>query len=269
MKDVESNQNRPGMFELWFGLRGRQVLVTGASRGIGRCLAESLGQAGAHVCVHYHRSGDLADEVVTAINGKDADGHSWKCQADLSKPVEVKRLFSEIEKRWGGLDVLVNNAGDLIERRRIDAMGDGLIEAVIQTNLHSVVYASREAIPMLQKRKGASIINVSSVAAHNGGANGVTLYAACKGAVLSMTRGLAKELAPDVRVNAIAPGVILTDFHRTHSTEEALDNVVKSTPMKRLGLPEDHAAAVVFLAGGGSSYITGEMIEINGGLWVA
>src|SRR5439155_5596730 len=136
-------------------------------------------------------------------------------------------------------------------------------------NFHSTVYVCRAAIPLLKRGKDPSIINLSSVAAHNGGANGATIYAATKGAIHTYTRGLARELAPEIRVNGIAPGVALTDFHRIHSTPEGLATIAGNTPLKRLGTPEDHGAAAVFLSGRGASFITGEIIEINGGLWLA
>ena len=163
----------------------------------------------------------------------------------------------------------MNNSGDLGQRSKIEDLSDELIEAVLRVNIHTALYSSRAAIPLLRKGTNPSIINLSSVAAHMGGLNGAALYASTKGAIHTFTRGLAKELAPDIRVNAIAPGVTMTDFQRRHSSEQLLNGVAQRTPLKRLGTEEDMTAAAVFLCGDGASFITGEVIEINGGLWMA
>lgn len=255
-----------------FGLTGKRALVTGAGRGIGRAIAEALGFAGAEVCVHYHTSASAAQEVVSTIekSGEKSGSKAWSIGADLTDSAATHGMFEKIAARWGGaFDILVNNTGDLVQRAKIEEFPDELLERVLRVNIHSAVFTSRSAIPMLRKGKDPIIINLSSVAAHHGGANGATIYAATKGAIHTYTRGLAKELAPTIRVNAIAPGVALTDFHRTHSTPEGLAGIANNTPLKRLGAPEDHGAAAVFLCGKGGSFITGEVIEINGGLWLA
>jgi 3-oxoacyl-[acyl-carrier protein] reductase len=255
-----------------FGLSGKRALVTGAGRGIGRAIAEALGFAGAEVCVHYNKSEAPAKEVVSTIekSGEKSGSKAWSIGADLTDSAAVHGMFEKIAARWGGaLDILVNNTGDLVQRAKIEEFPDDLLERVLRVNIHSAVFTSRSAIPMLRKGKDPIIINLSSVAAHNGGANGATIYAATKAAIHTYTRGLAKELAPTIRVNAIAPGVALTDFHRTHSTPEGLAGIANNTPLKRLGAPEDHGAAAVFLCAKGGSFITGEVIEINGGLWLA
>lgn len=254
-------------FQRMFSLSGRRALVTGAGRGIGRAIAEALAACGAEVCVHYNKSEQQAKETVSSIQGH--GGRAFCVGGDLTNSSQVKRVFDEIQSRWDRLDVLVNNAGDLVQRSKVADFSDDLLDRVVKINLHSAVYTTRAAIPLLRKGTDPSIINLSSVAAHNGGANGATIYAATKGAIHTYTRGLAKELAPDIRVNGISPGVALTDFHRTHSTPEGLATIAGNTPLKRLGTPEDHGAAAVFLAGKGASFITGEVIEINGGLWVA
>ena len=163
----------------------------------------------------------------------------------------------------------MNNAGDMVKRSKIADITDDLLDYVVKLNFHSAVYVTRAAIPLLRRGKDASIINLSSVAAHHGGANGATIYASTKAAIHTYTRGLAKELAPEIRVNGIAPGVALTDFHRTHSTPDGLATIANTTPLKRLGTAEDHGAAVVFLCAKSGAFITGEVIEINGGLWLA
>jgi 3-oxoacyl-[acyl-carrier protein] reductase len=250
-----------------FGLKGRRALVTGGSRGIGRAVCEALAGAGAEVLVHYRSSEAAAQEVVQAIES--AGGIAGTVHADLGDSAQANFMIAEAQARWGALDILVNNAGDLVQRSRIAEFSDELIEEVLRTNIHTALFSTRAAIPLLEKGNDPIIINLSSVAAHNGGANGATLYAATKGAIHTFTRGLAKELAPRIRVNALAPGVALTDFHRKHSTDEGLEKIAQGTPLQRLGAPEDHGAAAVFLCGKGASYITGEVVEINGGLWLA
>jgi 3-oxoacyl-[acyl-carrier protein] reductase len=250
-----------------FGLKERRAVVTGAGRGIGRAIAEALAAMGAEVLIHYYTSEAKAQEVAEAI--KTNGGNAWAAQADLTDSASAKALFANVQERWGALDILVNNAGDLVQRSKIEDFSDELIETVITTNIHTALYSSREAISLLKKGVKPSIVNVGSIAAHNGGLNGATLYAATKGAIHTYTRGLAKELAPDIRVNAIAPGVIETDFHERHSTKEGLTGIAQRTPLQRNGTAEDMAAGVVYLCGDGAAFVTGEVIEINGGLWVA
>jgi 3-oxoacyl-[acyl-carrier protein] reductase len=253
--------------ESMFGLAGRRAVVTGASRGIGRAIAEALAAAGAEVLVHFHQSESAAREVVSAIT--DTGGKAWLHCADLRDAASTAALFKSVADRWGALDILVNNAGDMVRRAKLAESDDAQIESVIGVNLTSNLYATRAAIPLLERGKDPVIINLGSVAAHNGGVNGVSIYAATKGAILSLTRSLAKELGPIIRVNGISPGVILTDLHRQPSTDEGLAAIAKNTPLKRNGTPEDCAGAVVFLAGPAAGFITGEVIEINGGLWLA
>lgn len=250
-----------------FGLAGRRALVTGASRGIGRAIAEALAGAGAEVCVHYNKSRAAAGETVRTI--RERGGAAWSARADLTGPKAVGALFAAIGRRWGALDILVNNAGDMLARRALAETDDRLLDRLLRVNLHSALFTTRAAIPLLQRGRSPVIINTSSIAAHSGGGGGVTVYAAAKGAIHTFTRGLAKELAPQIRVNGIAPGVILTDLHRHLSTKRRLRRFLEATPLRRNGTPDDCAGAVVFLAGAGASFITGEVIEINGGLWVA
>lgn len=250
-----------------FGLDGRRAAVTGAGRGIGRAIAEALAAAGAEVLVHYHRSRQPAEEAARGIESR--GGRAWTAQADLTDSAQVRRLFRQVEERWGGLDILVNNTGDLVQRSSIGELSDELLERVVRVNLHSALYCSREAIPLLRRGTAPCIVNLSSNGAHTGGGAGAVLYCAAKGAIHTFTRGLATELAPGIRVNAIAPGTILTDFHRVHTPEERLAAMAANTPLKRLGEAEDVSAAVVFLCGAGAAFITGEVIEINGGLTMA
>jgi 3-oxoacyl-[acyl-carrier protein] reductase len=250
-----------------FGLREKRAVVTGASRGIGRAIAEALAAAGAEVFVNYNRSKDAAVEVVAGI--EEAGGKAWSVHADMTESAQVDELFAKVKERWGALDILVNNTGDLVDRIPIRDFSDEMIEKVLRVNLHSALYSSRAAIPLLESGKGPCIVNVGSMGAHMGGGKGSVLYCATKGAIHTYTRGLAKELAPTIRVNGVAPGLIYTDFHKVHTAQEVVDSTKEATPLKRLGEAEDIAGAAVFLCGAGSSFITGELIEINGGLWVA
>jgi 3-oxoacyl-[acyl-carrier protein] reductase len=251
-----------------FSLKGKRAVVTGASRGIGKAIAEALAAAGANVLVHYNKNKDAAAAIVTS--NEESGGKAWSAGADLTDVAQVRRLFDLVSKRWdGALDILVNNAGDMFGRTPLAEQTDEWIERVLKINLHSALYATRSAIPLLRHGNAPCIVNLSSVAAHNGGAGGVSIYAAAKGAIHTLTRALAKELAPQIRVNAIAPGVILTDLHHAHSTPQKMEDFKRATPLGRVGSPEECAAPVVFLCSNAASFITGEVIEINGGIWMA
>ena len=249
-----------------FGLCGKCALVTGASRGIGRAVALALAQRGAAVAVHYHRSKKKAEEVVKEIINM--GGQSWSVSADLSDSNGSKELIDHVKGKWEHLDILVNNAGDMVNRSSLLQASNNWIETVLRVNLHSTLYVTRDALPLLLKGRLPAVINTASISAHNGGAGGVSVYAAAKGAILSLTRSMARELAPTVRVNAIAPGVILTDLHNRLSTQAGLESLAQQTPLKRNGQPEECASAVIFLSSDASSFITGQVIEINGGLWM-
>jgi 3-oxoacyl-[acyl-carrier protein] reductase len=264
---VEEFSKMNAYLQTTFSLEGKRAVVTGGARGIGKAIAMALAGAGAEVLVHYHASKDAAQKTVEEIQR--AGGKAWCENADLTQSDAAQKLFDKVKARWNGLDILVNNTGDLVQRSKVADFSDELLERVLRVNIHSAVYAVRSAVPLLQVGKNPCIVNLSSVAAHNGGNNGATIYAATKAAIHTLTRGLAKELAPAIRVNAISPGVAHTDFHKTHSTPEGLAVIAQNTPLKRLGEAEDHGAAVVFLCSKGASFITGEVIEINGGLWLA
>lgn len=250
-----------------FGLSGRRALVTGGSRGIGQAIAQALAAAGAEVCVHYNKSELAAGQVVHYIQAQGGD--AWCARADLTNVAEVGGLFSSIQERWPALDILVNNAGDMCKRSLLEELDDETLEYILRVNLSGAMFVTRAATPLLRQGSNPVILNLSSISAHNGGAGGVSAYAAAKGGIHSLTRSLAKELAPQIRVNGIAPGLIMTDLHKTLSTEQQLRDGASRTPLQRIGTPEECAAAVVFLCGDGASYITGEIIEINGGLWFA
>ena len=255
-----------GSISKYFSRSGKRAVVTGAGRGIGRSIAEALAGAGASVCAHYFSSREAAQKVVAGIEA--GGGEAWAAHADLTDSDQTKAFFDEIGNRWDGLDILINNSGDLVRRTRIEECTDKLLDDILHVNIHSAVYSIRCAIPMLRGRENAGIINLGSIAGMNGGGGGSVLYAATKGALHTMTSGLAKELAPEIRVNAIAPGVVLTDFHARNTTADSLAQLEKLTPLGRHGVADDIAAAAVYLSGSGASFVTGQTLHINGGLWV-
>ena len=246
-------------------LTNKVALVTGGGRDIGRAIAIGLGESGASVVVNYQASADGAREVVNEIASH--GGKAVAVQADVSNAAEVDRLMDETRKAFGGrIDILVNNAGGLIARKSFAEMDEAFWDAVMDLNLKSVYLVTHAAIPMLAE--GASIVNLSSLAARDGGGPGGHVYAAAKGAVLTLTRGLSKELAPKkIRVNAVSPGLIDTTFHDLHTKPEARKATAARTSIGREGTSQDVANAVVFLASDAAAYITGESIEINGGLY--
>ncbi len=244
------------------------ALVTGAGSGIGRATAMALGGLGMDVAVHYFRNADGARETVAQLQtlGRNADAF----QADLSQWSEVRDVVRAVENRFGAIDVLINNAGDLVERRTLLEMTEALWHTILDLNLTSAFFCTRAVVPGMRARRSGAIVNVSSLAAHNGGGPGAFAYAAAKGGLISFTKAIAKELAPSgIRVNAVAPALIgETHFHERYTPRQTFDNVVKSIPLGRAGTPEDVARVIAFLASEDSAYLAGETIDITGGLHV-
>jgi 3-oxoacyl-[acyl-carrier protein] reductase len=241
------------------------TLVTGASTGIGASTAAAFAQAGSQVAVHYNSSEAAAKAVAAGIQS--AGGKSWLFQADLSKAAECRRLVADVLKTCGRIDVLVNNAGSLLDRKPLFEISDEFWQQVLDVNLNSAFWMTQAAARHMVERGSGAIINVSSIAARNGGGPGAIPYASAKGAVTTMTKGLARELIPrGVRVNAVNPGVILTPFHERFSTPERIKAMVTTIPQGRAGQAEEIAGAIVFLASNAASHVVGESIEINGGM---
>jgi 3-oxoacyl-[acyl-carrier protein] reductase len=250
-------------------LRGRCALVSGASTGIGAAVARAFGAQGMKVAVHYNQSEGAAREVADAV--KQAGGEALLVQADARDSAAIARAVAQVREAFGGIDVLVNNAGGLVKRVPVAEFTDELFDEVLQINARSMLAFCRDVVPVMRAQgRGGSIINVTSVAARHGGGPGAFLYAGSKGFVSTATRGLAKELVGDrIRVNAVAPGVIQTPFHDRYSTPQMLEGFKATIPMARIGTPEECVGAFLFLASETlSGYVTGQIIEVNGGQYI-
>jgi 3-oxoacyl-[acyl-carrier protein] reductase len=249
-------------------LKGKVVLITGASTGIGAAAAQAFGRNGSKVVINYNASRSEAESVAAAIQHQ--GGEALLVQDDVTDPDAAARIIERAVVEFGRIDVLINNAGALIKRTPVADYADDYLEAVLDLNVKQVVRFIREGAIQMRQQNGGSIINVSSIAARNGGGPGSVLYAASKGFVSTATRGWARELAKDrIRVNAVSPGVILTPFHERYSTAEQLASMQATIPMDRLGLAEDCVGAFLYLASEQmSGYVTGQIIEVNGGQYM-
>jgi 3-oxoacyl-[acyl-carrier protein] reductase len=244
-------------------LQDRVVIVTGGASGIGRGIAEAFAAEGAKVVITWYLSEAGACETVGGIEA--AGGEAISTRADLAAPGEATRVINLAIERFGKLDVLVANSGGLLQRSSVEECSLDLWNQALAVNLTSTFLTCQAAIPHLKRQRGA-IVTVSSLAAHDGGGAGSAHYSTAKGGVLTFTRSLAKELGPQgVRVNSVAPGLIGTQFHDRFSTAEGRLATVGRTPLGREGTPEDVASAVLFLASARASFLTGEVIEVNGG----
>lgn len=248
-------------------LEGQVALITGASSGIGRATAEAMARQGARVGVNYHKNKSGAEETVEAI-GK-AGGDALAIRADVTSSADVGAMVEAVRKRWGRINTLVNNAGDLLARRTLADMTEEYWDQVMALNLKSVFLCVKAVWEEMAARKSGCIINVSSIAGRNGGGPGAAAYAAAKGGLLTYTKGLARELAPHgVRVNGIAPGVIATPYHDRYSPPDLFKKYVAAIPLGRAGTSEEIAEVITFLASPAARYMTGETVEVNGGMWM-
>ena len=250
-------------------LKGKRALITGGGQGLGYAITEQLLEAGADVAIHYFSSEAGAQELKQRAAGQGRRAEIFR--ADLTKESETVALVRGAAGFLGGLDVLVNNAGDLVERHHLEEIESVFWEKVLAINLTSVMWVTRAALPFLLRAGQASIVNLSSLAGRRGGHQGSLAYSTAKGGVLTWTRALALELGPKgIRVNAVAPGLILgTRFHATHTTEASARETVRQIPLRRAGNPADVARAVVYLASEYDGFITGATLDINGGVYAA
>lgn len=239
-------------------LLGKIVVITGAGRGIGFEIATLMAKCGATIIAHSGRSGSAT---------KLAEISNSVFEADFSDSTSVQEFVQFVQGQTSVIDVLINNAGTMLGRFPADKITSDQYQQLVALNQTSVVDITSALIPWLRKSENAAIINTVSISATTGGSPGSSIYSATKAFVSTYTKALARELAPDnIRVNAVSPGTIATDFHKRYSNEEKLESTRKSIPLQRLGTPQDCSPAYVFLSSEKlSGYITGQTLEINGG----
>ncbi|AXI48183.1 oxidoreductase [Sulfitobacter sp. SK012] len=242
-------------------LKGKTAIVTGGGRDIGSAVAAKLASEGANVAINYFSSSKGADATVAQIEA--AGGKAIAVQGDLNNQADVDDLIAKTMDAFGSIDVLVNNAGGLIARKTIAEMELEHWNAVMTLNLTSTFMMTKACLAHM---KSGAIVNLASQAGRDGGGPGAVAYATSKGAVMTMTRGLAKELGPDIRVNALCPGMIDTDFHNVHTPDAGRRGFEANAPLKRQGHVDDAANLVLFLACDDSAFVTGTNVDLNGGM---
>ncbi len=249
-----------------WGLSGLRVLVTGGATGIGGGISRALAAAGARVAAHYGRGTEAARTLETETGGAIITR-----AADLTSPGGPAAAVAWAIESLGGLDAVVNNAGGMVDRVPFEAIDDAFLDTVFDLNARQAVKITQAALPALTESKRASVLFVSSISARTGGSPGSSMYSASKAFLSTLTRSLARELAPrGIRVNALSPGTIDTAFHQRHSTPQKLDGTRAGLPLGRLGTPEDCAGpAIALLSPVLAGYVTGQVVEVNGGQLMA
>lgn len=247
-------------------LTGKTALITGASRGIGAATATTFARNGARtLLLHYNSYREGAESVAAEVRALGAEAELL--HADLASDAGIQQLCDSLRGRE--IDILVNNAGHLVQRAKLSEFTAELFDRVMNLNAKSLYLITQAVAPSMIARKSGAIINLSSIAARNGGGLGATIYAASKAAVSAMTKGMAKELAPyGIRVNAVSPGTVDNYFHEKYSNREMLNNMLAATPSGKLGTNEEVADVILFLCTEPSRYIYGQTIEINGGMYM-
>jgi 3-oxoacyl-[acyl-carrier protein] reductase len=246
-------------------LKGKVAIVTGGARDIGRSVSIKLAKEGAKVVVNYFRQPEQAEETLQLI--KQAGGMAIAVYGDVTKAGDVAKLIEKTKEAFGNdIHILVNVAGGMVARKPTAEMDEEFWDLVMDLNVKSVFLACKNTIPHMPS--GSAIVNLSSLAGRDGGGPGASAYSTAKGALLTYTRSLAKELGPkNIRVNGVAPGMIATTFHDTFSKPEARVNVANATALKREGQASEVADLVAYLASDEASYVTGTNVDINGGLF--
>jgi len=246
-------------------LKDKVVLITGASTGIGAAVARGFARLGSRVVVHYNASETEANAVAADVKRLGAE--TLLVQGDVMSSRDVERVVSETMDAFGRIDVLINNAGGMLGRIPIEDYTEEHIGKVLALNVTQVALFMHAVIPVMRRQKSGNVINVTSIAARNGGGGGAILYAGAKGFISTATRGWAKEVVADgIRVNAVSPGVITTPFHERYSSDAQLKAMQATIPMNRIGSADECVGTFVYLASDAmSGYLTGQIIEVNGG----
>jgi 3-oxoacyl-[acyl-carrier protein] reductase len=249
-------------------LKGKVVLITGASTGIGAAAARAFAREGCRLVIHYNASRQAAEAVAADV--KAAGAEAALVGGDVTQSAHVKRIVAETLAAYGRIDVLINNAGGMIGRTKIEDYTEEYVAKVLALNVTQVALFMHHVVPVMRRQGGGNFINVSSIAARHGGGGGAIIYAGAKGFISTATRGWAKEVVGDkIRVNAISPGVITTPFHERYSTAEQLKAMQATIPMNRLGTADECTGTLVYLASDQmSGYVTGQIIEVNGGQYM-
>ena len=251
-------------------LKGKRVLVTAGAQGIGEAISRRFIESGCHAAIHYFSSSARAEEI--AAESRSEEQKVIALGGDLTDPQVARTMVDDVAEQLGGLDILINNAGSIVGRRRLEEIDDDFWFKVFNLNLTSMRSITQAATPHLARSTdGSSIVNLASLAGRKGGHPGSLVYATAKGAVLTWTRALSNELGPlGIRVNAVAPGLILgTSFHNTHTSKESADKTIAGIPLGIPGKPDDVARAVAYLASEYDGFITGATLDINGGVYCA
>ncbi len=256
-------------------LQGKNVLITGGANGLGGAISFELAKRGANIAVHWfqHRTTQNTAQDLAELRQR-ISGFGIKMVdvgGDLTDEATVKKAVLGAAEGLGGLDILVNNVGDIVGRQTLEGMEASFYQKVMDVNLKTMFLVTREALPHLFKADGAAIVNLASLAGRKGGHAGSLAYGTAKGGVITFTRSLSTEVGPrGVRVNCVAPGFILgTYFHQTHTTDESARKTISEIPLGRAGRPEDIADAVAYLASQYDGFITGVTLDINGGAYMA
>ena len=248
-------------------LTGKNVLITAGAQGIGEAITKHFIDSGANVAIHYFSSADTANELVEYATSKGQKAIA--ISGDLTKEAAANAVVEQTVEAFGGLDILINNAGSLVARKMLNEMEAEFWHKVMDINLTSMMFVTRAASPYLAKNDHSSIVNLASLAGRKGGHPGSLAYSTSKGAILTFTRALSAELGPQgTRVNAVSPGLILgTSFHNTHTTKASADETIKGIPIQQAGNADDVARAVEYLASEYDGFITGATLDINGGVY--